>query len=610
VSDEGLVGSLISQGETTKVDRKLQLDLEGEKGKLDFCKDVSAMANTYGGTGYLLIGIENKSGAVIGIDPRSFDTARMQQVVNSRCHPHIDFSARLVDYQGKSVGLITIPESTRKPHRILDGARMATFVRRGDTTAQADTDEILSMFASSQAMDREDQFGAIMSPAEVVLVLSMFVSVYALVQPVVFVLGYGTANLLSFDGFSFIAAIAILGLVWFSKYLGLKDTLALLLPWRRVVSAALLVQLLELACVVVIAIFATTYPVSFRQLVVAPWGSLAELDVESSILCLASFLLVEATFPRYLRLLRDVRPDDNRLSSSWAAMRRFRNLSAIARNRKFIALAVLVLVSAALIQPMDSTYGLFTPQVDSKTSPYAAGQILPYQPAEYYLSVAGNLNSVNASGSCVVEGYESFNETVSVTVPKSAVLSINSFTIPNPSNVSRATSAPGASSIDVYSPSVWNYLAIGNKNHLAISTAPSISNVSSVEVGFANESRGSTTGFSILYFERASPAITCDESVSYLPLANGSALVRSEYILDNRGESTAIVGLLQVRDSVEWLNSDPFYSNPRQATLYWNNENITYSTPGFDQIYPQVVTLPPGTTGNYTLVAVGPGIYN
>ena len=568
------------------------------------------MANTYGGTGYLLIGIENESGAVVGIDPKSFDTARMQQVVNSRCHPHIDFSAKLVNYQGNPIGLITIPESTRKPHRVRDGTRMATFVRRGETTAQADTDEILSMFASSQAMEHEDRFSTIMSPAEVVLGLSMLVSIYALMRPLSFVLGYSTANVFAFDPVSFISTIVILGLIWFSRYLVLKDSVSLLLPWRRVVSVALLVQLLELVCVLITTAFATTYPASFRQLVIAPWEGLVGLDVESSLLCVASFLFVESTFPRYLRLLRDLRPDDMRLGSASATVRRFRHLTTTAKNKKFIALAVLVLVSAALIQPMDSKYGLFTPQVDTQASPYGIDQILPYSPANYFLSVAGNLNSVNATGSCKVDAYESFNETVTVSVPRSSIFSVNSFAIPNPSNVSRTTSSSEESYLDPYGPSVWDSLAIANANHLAISFAPSISNVSSIVVGFTNESRDSTTRFSLVYFERASPAITCDESVTYHTLANGSALVRSEYVLDNRGQSTAIVGLLQVHDSVEWLNNDPFYTNPRQATLYWNNENITYSTPGFDQIYPQVVTLPPGTSGNYTLVAVGPGIYN
>lgn len=610
MSDGDLVGSLISQGETTKVDRKLQLDLEGDKGKFEFCKDVSAMANTYGGTGYLLIGVEDMSGAVIGIDPKSFDTARMQQVVNSRCHPHIDFSAKLVDYQGKTVGLITIPESTNKPHRVREGTKMATFVRRGDTTEQADTDEILSMFASSQAMDREDQFNAIMSPAEVVLVLSMVVSFYALIRPLTFSLGYSTASALSFDPVCLIMTVVVMVLVWFSKYLVLKDSVSLLPPWRRAVSIALLGQVLELLVVGIIAAFANTYPTSFRQLVTVPWDSLAAVEVVSSVTCLASFLLVEATFPRYLSLLRDLRPDDTRFGSPWATLGRFRHLSAMLRNKKFVALLFLFLVSATLIQSLDSEYGFFTPHIDATASPYPAGQILPYSPANYYLSIAGNLQSVNASGVCTVVAYESFNETVTVSIPKSSVLSIDSFTIPNPSNVSRVISSPESSQLDVYSPSVWDNLAVGNPNHLVISTAPSISNVSDIQVGFANQSRGSARTLSLLYFQRASAPVTCEESITYHPLGNGSASVTSQYILDNHGQSTDIIGLIQVRDSVEWLNNDPLFANPRQATLYWNNESITYSTPNYQEIYPAVVVLQPAATVNYTIVATGPGVYN
>ena len=610
MADGDLVGSLISQGETTKVDRKLQLDLEGEKGKLDFCKDVSAMANTYGGTGYLLIGVEDKSGAVIGIDPQSFDTARMQQVVNSRCQPHIDFSARVVDYQGKTVGLITIPESTRKPHRIREGTKMSTFVRRGDTTEQADTEEILSMFASSQAMEREDRLSAIMSPAEVVMGLSMLISIYALIRPLTFILGYSAASALSFDPICFVVTIVAMGLVWFSKYLFLKDGISLLAPWRRAVSTALLVQLLQFLCVSIIALFATTYPISFRQLVVVRWDSLVVAELVSSVLCLASFLLVDSTFPRYLSLLRDLRPDDARFSSSWATVGRFRHLSAALRDKRFIAIAVLLLISATLVQPLDSRYRFFTPDVDAAASPYPAGQILPYSPANYFLSIAGNLNSVNASGACTVVAYESFNETVRLSIPRSFVLSVNSFTIPNPSNVSRAISSPENSPLDVYSPSVWDNLAVGNPNHLVISAAPSMSNVSYLQVGFANQSRGSTSQFSLIYFQRASAPVTCEESITYRPFGNGSASVTSQYILDNHGQSTDIIGLIQVRDSVEWLNTDPLFTSPRQAILYWDNENVTYSTPNDEEIFPQVVVLQPAAAVNYTIVAAGPGVYN
>ena len=60
--------SLIKQREGTKLDFKLQIDISSESGKKELAKDVCAIANSRGGRGYLIIGIEDRTKRIIGIN--------------------------------------------------------------------------------------------------------------------------------------------------------------------------------------------------------------------------------------------------------------------------------------------------------------------------------------------------------------------------------------------------------------------------------------------------------------------------------------------------------------------------------------------------------------
>jgi hypothetical protein len=113
----------------------------------------------------------------------------------------------------------------------------------------------------------------------------------------------------------------------------------------------------------------------------------------------------------------------------------------------------------------------------------------------------------------------------------------------------------------------------------------------------------------MVYFDKATPAITCNESVSYTTLPNGSALARAEYILENHQSSTLVVESITAHDILEWFTNDPLNGNPREVTMHWGNHTIPYAVEGYDQLYPEVIAIAPMSTVNYTVTAVGTGIF-
>jgi predicted HTH transcriptional regulator len=63
---------LLKQEEGPKIDFKASFSLSTESEKKEFTKDVIAIANSRGGRGYIIFGIEDKTKKVLGIDPDDF----------------------------------------------------------------------------------------------------------------------------------------------------------------------------------------------------------------------------------------------------------------------------------------------------------------------------------------------------------------------------------------------------------------------------------------------------------------------------------------------------------------------------------------------------------
>lgn len=148
--------------EAPKVDLKQTLDLSTREKRAEFVKDVTAIANTPGGTGYLIIGVlDNRKCPRVSYGPEKYVTGftsdpdelerQMMDALNNYCDPipKIEFDQILHPQINRTIGVVTIIRSSKKPHKIIrssDGVELHdVFIRRGTGTFKATPDEIFEM---------------------------------------------------------------------------------------------------------------------------------------------------------------------------------------------------------------------------------------------------------------------------------------------------------------------------------------------------------------------------------------------------------------------------------------------------------------------------------
>ena len=146
--------SLIQQRENTKLDFKLKIDISYEKGKKELAKDVCAIANSKGGRGYLIIGVEDRTKRLVGINRiKSLDEEKIQQVVSSRCEPPIPIKVEVLEIDGVDIGIITIFDGGQKPYQIKETG--AFHIRRGSITDIMRKSELVASFEENQLLTVE-----------------------------------------------------------------------------------------------------------------------------------------------------------------------------------------------------------------------------------------------------------------------------------------------------------------------------------------------------------------------------------------------------------------------------------------------------------------------
>ncbi|MBU3159926.1 putative DNA binding domain-containing protein [Clostridium frigoris] len=136
------ISMLLKRDEGTKLDYKQKIDILLESGKKELAKDVSAIANSRGGRGYIIIGVEDKTKRIIGIDANEFKEEQIQQIISSRCEPPIPISIDFIVYQSKNVAIITIYDGGQKPYQLRENG--AFYIRRGSTTDTMRKEELIS----------------------------------------------------------------------------------------------------------------------------------------------------------------------------------------------------------------------------------------------------------------------------------------------------------------------------------------------------------------------------------------------------------------------------------------------------------------------------------
>lgn len=147
------LAALLAKNESTKLDFKERLSIKTDWEKKEMAKDVSAIANSKGGRGYIIFGIEDKTKRVVGIDGLEYPEEQIQQIISQRCDPPVTIKFDLVSYDGKVIGVLTIYKSSQKPHQILQNGSF--YLRRGSTTDIARREEIAGMLQDSGLLQYE-----------------------------------------------------------------------------------------------------------------------------------------------------------------------------------------------------------------------------------------------------------------------------------------------------------------------------------------------------------------------------------------------------------------------------------------------------------------------
>jgi hypothetical protein len=148
----GLLGDLLAyDDETNTVEFKCEINLESDKEKAEFAKDVSALANTFGGC--IVFGKEDKKhgGRIVGIDPKTCDMEKMQQIISRRCYPPPAFNPELIEKEGLWFALLEIPNSDLKPIEIVQTRDV--WIRRGKITDKATQPERERMAKKKKRLD-------------------------------------------------------------------------------------------------------------------------------------------------------------------------------------------------------------------------------------------------------------------------------------------------------------------------------------------------------------------------------------------------------------------------------------------------------------------------
>lgn len=134
-----------------------------EDKKSELLKDILAMSNAWrDGPAYILIGFkENKPHppTLVGIVEAEYgDDAAFQQFVASKVNKPLEFKYEVRPYQGKTIGVLTIPKQARpffSQEAYGKVQKGVVYLRRGSSTMVADAAEIAAMGADNAAEQRD-----------------------------------------------------------------------------------------------------------------------------------------------------------------------------------------------------------------------------------------------------------------------------------------------------------------------------------------------------------------------------------------------------------------------------------------------------------------------
>lgn len=123
--DRSQLDELIAQGEHTRLEFKRQLSAASQ-----IARTLAAFANTSGGI--LLIGIAD-DGKIRGVSSEFKQVEKIEDATDRLIQPALSVSYETLSPDGRIVLIVTVPESTEKPHYLIDDSGKRTiYVRAKD----------------------------------------------------------------------------------------------------------------------------------------------------------------------------------------------------------------------------------------------------------------------------------------------------------------------------------------------------------------------------------------------------------------------------------------------------------------------------------------------
>lgn len=165
--------------ELNELDWKASLSPHNEK----LSRHLSAFANLPGG-GFMVFGIEDKSGAVIGVSPQASKSIleKLSNLGRDAIDPviRIDHSTEL--YQGKPLLFVQIEESSEKPVHLRSGGLEDSYIRSGGSTRKASRQEIGGLMLNSKTPQFENLHCSSLKSGDEILTTLDFRGIYELLD--------------------------------------------------------------------------------------------------------------------------------------------------------------------------------------------------------------------------------------------------------------------------------------------------------------------------------------------------------------------------------------------------------------------------------------------
>lgn len=165
--------------ELNELDWKEDLSPQNEK----LTKHLSAFANLPGG-GFLVFGIENKSGTIKGIDKKQVDkiVEKLSNLGRDKLEPLLKIDYTIKNFNNKPILIIYIKESTIKPVHIKSAGLEEAYIRTGGCTRKASRQELGGLMLNSKTPQFEELHASKLKNEFELFNLIDFKSIYTLLN--------------------------------------------------------------------------------------------------------------------------------------------------------------------------------------------------------------------------------------------------------------------------------------------------------------------------------------------------------------------------------------------------------------------------------------------